>query len=325
MQSKEEIKAYFMTKINDFNKELVDIKTDENNMLKIIHFTCKDKTNINNDIWQRCLHEYKTMYPDYKIIIYDDTDIYNIIELFDKKRLEIIKKIRIGAVLADIFRYLILYLRGGYYSDLDCFPVKHIAKISETQYHGDEKQQLYIYKPNNNLINTAWDFYVNPCDNCKTKTNNKQVVCKCLGHKYLKKETNVLLCYEYEKTWHTSLLQDKENKSKWVDNDIGVCQWFMASKPQQYIFLYCYKQCMRNISNLIKLNKNMDDFHHEVINTSGPLFFTKVINHFFKKNPAMKNEISILPSDYFCCGSHNLTPHTNNIFIKHLYTGTWLK
>ena len=47
----------------------------------------------------------------------DNKDIYDIIEIFDKKRLDIIKQIKIGAVLADIFRYLILYLRGGYYSD----------------------------------------------------------------------------------------------------------------------------------------------------------------------------------------------------------------
>ena len=69
----------------------------------------------------------------------------------------------------------------------------------------------------------------------------------------------------------------------------------------------------------------MENYHYEVINTSGPLFFTRIINHFLKKNPALKNEIVLLPSDYFCCGSHDVTPYTKNTFIKHLYTGTWLK
>ena len=59
MQTKTEIKEHFMMKINEFNKEIVGIKTDQNNMLKIIHFTCKNKTQINNNnIWKRCLHEY---------------------------------------------------------------------------------------------------------------------------------------------------------------------------------------------------------------------------------------------------------------------------
>ena len=323
-----QIVEQIMEKIKEFNKDLANVETDKNNMLKIIHFTCKDKNNINNDIWKRCLHEYKTMYPDYKIIIYDNKDIYDIIEIFDKKRLDIIKQIKIGAVLADIFRYLILYLRGGYYSDLDCFPIKHIVNISDTQYHGDDKNQLYIYKPNVPLPNNAWDFYENPCNNCKVKNSknvDQSIVCKCLGHRYLTADTNIVICYEYEKTWHKSLLEDRANKAIWVDNDIGVCQWFIGSKPQQYFFLYCYKQCIKNIENLIKLNKNMDNFHHEVINSSGPLFFTKMINHFFKKNPLIKKEICILPSDYFCCGSHCVTPHTKNTFIKHMYTGSWLK
>ena len=70
-----QIMEQIMEKIKEFNKDFANVGTDQNNMLKIIHFTCKDKNNINNDIWKRCLHEYKTMYPDYKIIIYDNNNL----------------------------------------------------------------------------------------------------------------------------------------------------------------------------------------------------------------------------------------------------------
>ena len=40
---------------------------------KLIHLTCKDKHNINNPVWLRCYNRYKTLYPDFEIIIYDNT------------------------------------------------------------------------------------------------------------------------------------------------------------------------------------------------------------------------------------------------------------
>ena len=75
---------------------------------KKIHLTCKDKNNIDNIIWKECLENYKLIYPDYEIIIYDNEDIYKIIENNFPEYLEKIKQIKIGAIVADIFRYLIL-------------------------------------------------------------------------------------------------------------------------------------------------------------------------------------------------------------------------
>ena len=118
---------------------------------KKIHLTCKDKNNIDNPIWKECLNKYKLMYPDYEIIIYGDEDIYKIIEKYYPEFLNKIKQIKIGAVLADIFRYLILYLEGGVYSDLDCEPLKRIDELTEPifkYYHGDENRDnnYWIYK-----------------------------------------------------------------------------------------------------------------------------------------------------------------------------------
>jgi mannosyltransferase OCH1-like enzyme len=94
------------------------------NIPKKIHLTCKNKDNIDNVIWKKCLEKYKLVYPDYEIIVYGNEDIYNIIEKHYPEYLDKIKQIKIGALLADIFRYLILYLEGGIYSDFDCEPIK---------------------------------------------------------------------------------------------------------------------------------------------------------------------------------------------------------
>ena len=71
---------------------------------KIIHLTCKDKNNINNKIWVETLRRYKKIYNDYEIKVYDNNDIYNIVNKYFPKYLNDIKCIKIGAILADIFR-----------------------------------------------------------------------------------------------------------------------------------------------------------------------------------------------------------------------------
>lgn len=318
----------FIKKINNFNKEIEQVELDKNGIPKIIHFTCKDKNNLNNKIWEECLNKYRSMYSDYKLIIYDNNDIYNIIEIFDKPNLEAIKSIKIGAVLADVFRYYILYLRGGYYSDLDCEPIKHIENLSELQYHGQSENNFFIYPPNKKITYKQWDFHDNPCDNCVFQNKNKHKVdiYKCLGHNYVKDETNIILCYEFEKTWHKDLINNEKINSSWVDNNIGICQWFIGSKPRQKLFLCCYKECMKNIKYLQNLNKDNDkNYHYNVINGCGPLFFTKVINKFLEKYKEFNNKVCILPSDYFCCGSFDKVPQSKNTFIKHRFTGSWLK
>jgi len=77
---------------------------------KILHLTCKDKNNLNNPVWIQCLNEYKKIYLDYQIKLYDNNDIYLLIEKLYPDYLNEIKKITVGAILSDIFRYLILYL-----------------------------------------------------------------------------------------------------------------------------------------------------------------------------------------------------------------------
>jgi mannosyltransferase OCH1-like enzyme len=312
-------------KKNNFNKNINLLDCDNNNIPKIIHLTCKDKTNITNPIWIECLNKIKNMYSNYKIIIYDNNDIYKIIETFDKKNLGFIKSIVIGATLADVFRYFIMYLRGGYYFDLDCEPIKHINDLSNVSFHGDHNNNVYVYPINRKIIDSSCYFYSNPCNNCKIiNLNNRQRTYQCLGHKYINNETNIIVGYEYDKIWNKNIIYNHKEKNKWVDNNIGICQWFIAAKPNQLLFLCCYKKSIENLKK-IELNKNKSSFHYDVINGTGPLFFTKIINQFIKQDKSFKNNIAIFPTDYFCCGSGNTVPFTKNTFIKHQYSGSWLK
>ena len=89
---------------------------------KKVHLCCKDKNNM-NELYSYCFECYKKLYPDYEIKLYDDNDIYKIIETNFPEDLNTVKKIKIGAILADVFRYIILYFEGGIYSDMDCEPL----------------------------------------------------------------------------------------------------------------------------------------------------------------------------------------------------------
>lgn len=315
-------------KILDFNKN-IKYEYDRNGIPKIIHFTLKDKNNIDNPVWKECLEQYRKIYPDYKIMIHDDKDIYNIIAFFNKKKINLFKEIKLGAVKADIFRYLIIYICGGYYSDMDCFPHKRIDNLNTLQYHGNNQNDIFIYNKNTPLTDKAFMFYENPCNNCKlidnkNKNHNKQPIkYKCLGHNYITNNTNIIVGYEFDKTWCETLVNSKERNS-WIHNGVGICQWFFGAKPQEPLFLKCYKESLKNLTKYNFTDKQ--NLHYNVINSTGPLFFTKIINEYLNKDQTFKDKITILPCDYFCCGSwHNSVPSTKNKFIQHKFTGSWLK
>ncbi len=296
------------------------------NIPKKIHLTCKDKNNIGNVIWKKCLEKYKLIYPDYEIIIYDNEDIYNIIQKYHPEYLYKIKQIRTGAILADIFRYLILYLEGGIYSDFDCEPIKRIDKLLDPNfkyYHGDKNRDnnYWIYQTKGELVNTEWDFTHNICDNCQVINNkNNPIHMKCLGHSM--GNISTILGYEFHSDFIDSHVTDN---NKWCYNKVGICQWFIITEPNQDIFIKMFNNIMNNIDRIIKITKKKitkkkdDEYHYNVINTTGPLAFTKVVMN------NLTDKIKILPCDFFCCGSWNsAVPKTRNSYVKHHFTGTWL-
>ena len=54
------------------------------NIPKKIHLTCKDKNNIDNIIWKKCLEKYRLIYPDYEIIISANTAPIEICFILDR-------------------------------------------------------------------------------------------------------------------------------------------------------------------------------------------------------------------------------------------------
>ena len=285
--------------------------------MKKLHLTCKDKKNITDTIWLKCIAQYRKIYVDYEIIIYDNEDIYRIVETHYPEHLEKIKQIRIGAVLADIFRYLILYLEGGIYSDMDCEPMKQIGSLFDRPYfHGNDSNNFFIYPKKETLQDIKWDFHLNPCNNCKLISVNNVQTYKCFGHS-LGKNTSTILCYEFHRDWHHKydfLLDDE-----WTHNRVGICQWFIITEKNVELFIKMFKHCMENIYKLINIKKTDEDLHHSVISTCGPLGFTKIVAD------NMSNKIHILPSDFFCAGSWaGAVPQTKNTFVKHHFTNSWI-
>jgi hypothetical protein len=295
------------------------------NIPKKLHLTCKNKTTLdNNYIWKNCYEKYKEIYDDYNIILYDNEDIYNLINKHYPEYLDKIKQIKIGAILADIFRYLILYLEGGIYSDLDCEPLKKIdplLKEGYTYYHGLDDNLFYIYPKTKSIVDRRHDFYLNPCNNCKLLSADNLLKYKCLGHK-IENTYSTFLCYEFHKDWHSNypVTEAKYNffSDKWTYKNVGITEWFMVTEPGQEIFLKAFMKCMENLDDLISLEKNDKDFHFKVINGCANLLFTKIVVD------NCTDKIKILPSDFFCANSGCIVPVTNNSYVKHLFTKSWL-
>jgi hypothetical protein len=304
---------------------------------KKIHFTCPNKNKIENPIWIECLEKYYEIYENYEIIIHDDIDIYNKIEEHFPEFTEKVKQIKVGAVLADLFRYLILYLEGGIYSDLDCMPIKKVDSLLDEKYiyfHGNENKSnnfetfddFSLYSLNKYILQkdtteSKHYFYKNPCKHSTFVSSNSHFeTMKCLGHKMDIKNTSTILSYEIHKDWHSPNII---SNNKLAYKNVCIAQWFMMTEPKQEIFLKMFMYCIENIDKLINLNKNMmnDDrekYHHDVTSTSGPLSFTKMVVE------NISEKITILPSDFFCNGSWGLVPFTENSFVSHKFTSSWI-
>jgi len=90
---------------------------------KKLHFTFKSSNlppeyQDNLRIWRKYCH-------DWDIYFYSDEHILSFFEIHFPQYLDDVKKIK-GAVLADVFRYGVIYIFGGVYSYIDTVPVKPI-------------------------------------------------------------------------------------------------------------------------------------------------------------------------------------------------------
>jgi mannosyltransferase OCH1-like enzyme len=89
-----------------------------------LHFTyaTKDlpsKYRENLKVWQK-------MCPDWELYFYSDEEISELFANHFPQYSALLPKIPYGAMLADFFRYAVLYAEGGLYSDIDTVPLKPI-------------------------------------------------------------------------------------------------------------------------------------------------------------------------------------------------------
>ena len=64
--------------------------------------------------------------PDWELYYYTDEDIQAYFDCEFPEYAQDLQKIPSGAMMADVFRYAVLYKDGGLYSDIDTVPVKSI-------------------------------------------------------------------------------------------------------------------------------------------------------------------------------------------------------
>ena len=96
---------------------------------RIIHFTCPDKTHIANPVWAKCVDAWRALHPEYEVRIRDDADVMRFLRKHAPAAAGPWQAMPIGAVKADVYRYIVLKVEGGIYADMDCEPLKCIEPL----------------------------------------------------------------------------------------------------------------------------------------------------------------------------------------------------
>uniref|UniRef100_A0A6C0HCH7 Glycosyltransferase n=1 Tax=viral metagenome TaxID=1070528 RepID=A0A6C0HCH7_9ZZZZ len=109
------IYAYFNDRAKIKNER---VETSEPNVIpNVIYQTWHTKDLPPN--MQKCVDKLKREHPDYEYHLYDDTDCRNFIkDNFDSSILHAFDTLIPGAYKADLWRYCILYKKGGIYLDI---------------------------------------------------------------------------------------------------------------------------------------------------------------------------------------------------------------
>jgi mannosyltransferase OCH1-like enzyme len=99
------------------------------NIPKIIHQTWKRKNDLPDPIL-KSINKWKDLNKEYKYKFYDDDDCRNFIKEHFGNEVSICFDILIpGAFKADLFRYCVLYIKGGVYADIDTEPLISLSDI----------------------------------------------------------------------------------------------------------------------------------------------------------------------------------------------------
>lgn len=126
-----QFKMYFINLNNYMNDDILlpkykNIKINNKTIPNTIYQTYSDKNKVPSIVFEN-IKKYAGSY-DYHF--YNDDDCKNFLKTyFQPKILNKFNSMKIGAHKADLFRYCILYLYGGYYIDIKSILIKPLNKI----------------------------------------------------------------------------------------------------------------------------------------------------------------------------------------------------
>jgi mannosyltransferase OCH1-like enzyme len=133
--------------------------------------------------------------PEFDYYLYSDDDCYNFIkENFNKDVLDAFVTLKPGAYKSDLWRYCILYKKGGVYMDIKYNTIKPLVSIIKDHpiiYVNDRQIPLTTIKnclynafmvspPNNPVFKDCIDEIVDNCNNKKYGKNPLDVTGPCL-------------------------------------------------------------------------------------------------------------------------------------------------
>jgi inositol phosphorylceramide mannosyltransferase catalytic subunit len=134
------------------------------------------KTNVIPETMYQAANSYITMNPHYDYYFYTDEDIQDIVDFFDCSGLafsnadlrKAYARLNTGAGKADLFRYMIVYMDGGCYFDIDTVCLKPLDSfilpedelVSGIGDRGDLHQWGLVYKKNHPFMKAALNLCV---------------------------------------------------------------------------------------------------------------------------------------------------------------------
>jgi mannosyltransferase OCH1-like enzyme len=130
-----------------------------------------------------CVSRLKRQNPEFKYFLYDDEDCREFIaEHFDTDVLESFDILLPGAYKADLWRYCVLYMRGGIYLDIKYECVKEFkleSLLDKPHYVIDRKE---FAEPGKNIVYNG--FIVSPAKNPILKKCIDQIVINVQNREY---------------------------------------------------------------------------------------------------------------------------------------------
>ncbi|KAL7751252.1 hypothetical protein RI367_003458 [Sorochytrium milnesiophthora] len=115
---------------------------DQPNFPPLIHLTWKNK----QLPWrgQTCLDQWRIMNPDHQVLLWTDDDLDAFFKRFYPQWYAMLMSLPKPVLRADLFRYMVLYVFGGVYADVDVCPLKPVREWLTADAVDDQQSNVPI-------------------------------------------------------------------------------------------------------------------------------------------------------------------------------------